>query len=39
MMGPLRGKDDEYGPWPWIVGFALGGLILWLMFHLATGFS
>ncbi|MGI9386567.1 MAG: hypothetical protein ACR2OX_03990 [Methyloligellaceae bacterium] len=34
-----RKADETYGPWPWIVGFASGGFIFWLMFALATGFS
>ena len=32
-----REPDDEYGPWPWIAGLALAGLITLLMFTLATG--
>ncbi|MEK9725231.1 MAG: hypothetical protein VW405_17350 [Rhodospirillaceae bacterium] len=39
MMGANREKDDHYGPWPWIAGFAFGGAVIWLMFFLATGFS
>lgn len=34
-----RDADLAYGKWPWIVGFAAGALLIWLMFHLATGFS
>ena len=34
-----RSDDKTYGRWPWIVGFAVGGGIIWLMFALATGFS
>lgn len=29
----------HYGPWTWIVGFAFGALIIWIMFALATGFA
>ncbi|MFV0297581.1 MAG: hypothetical protein ACK5JT_15820 [Hyphomicrobiaceae bacterium] len=29
--------DRQYGPWPWIVGFAFGIAIMALMFGLATG--
>jgi len=32
-----RTASDEYGPWAWIAGFALGGLLMVLMFALATG--
>ena len=34
-----RRVDATYGPWPWIVGFAAGAVIMWLMFALATGFA
>jgi len=37
-----RAKDhefDAYGPWGWIGGFVFGGLLLWFMFALATGFA
>lgn len=33
-----RDADLAYGPWAWIGGFVAGGLLLWLMFHLADGF-
>jgi hypothetical protein len=37
----LEGQDREastqYGPWPWIAGFAIGGVLMALMFILATG--
>ncbi len=29
--------DSQYGPWPWIVGFAFGIAIMLIMFMLATG--
>ena len=32
-----REASEEYGPWPWITGFALGGILMALMFTLATG--
>jgi hypothetical protein len=32
-----REASEEYGPWPWIVGLALGGVLMALMFTLATG--
>jgi len=32
-----RTESQQYGPWPWIVGFALGGVLMVLMFTLATG--
>lgn len=32
-----REASEEYGPWPWIAGFALGGILMVLMFTLATG--
>ena len=34
--------DDDtmrYGLWPSVVGFLFGGLVMYLMFHLATGFT
>ena len=34
-----RDNDLAFGPWAWIAGFAAGALLIWLMFHLATGFS
>lgn len=32
-----REAAAEYGPWPWIAGFAIAALIMWVMFTLATG--
>ena len=32
-----REAADDYGPWAWIAGFALGGVLTGLMFVLATG--
>lgn len=32
-----REASDAYGPWPWIAGFAIGGVLMALMFRLATG--
>ena len=29
--------SDEYGPWAWIAGYAIGAVIMALMFSLATG--
>ena len=40
MAKPVR--DDHvntYGPWAWVIGFAFAVFIVWLMFHLADGFS
>lgn len=34
-----RDGDLAYGPWAWIAGFIGGAGLIWLMFHLATGFS
>ena len=40
MQGDERRRVDKtYGEWPWIVGFAVAGLVIWLMFALATGFT
>jgi len=39
MIEPDSGEERPYGPWTWIAGFALGGIIIWLMFALATGFA
>jgi len=39
MKAPERSRDDTYGPWPWVVGIALGFGIIWVMFALATGFT
>lgn len=32
-----RTDPSEYGPWPWMAGFALAGVIMLLMFALSTG--
>jgi hypothetical protein len=32
-----REASREYGPWAWIAGFVIGGVIMVLMFTLATG--
>jgi hypothetical protein len=32
-----REASDQYGPWAWIAGFAIGGVLVVLMFTLATG--
>jgi hypothetical protein len=32
-----REGGSEYGPWPWIAGFALAAVIAAIMFTLATG--
>jgi hypothetical protein len=32
-----REASEEYGPWAWIAGFAIGAVIMVLMFALATG--
>jgi hypothetical protein len=32
-----REASDEYGPWAWIGGFVIGGVLMLLMFVLATG--
>lgn len=32
-----REASDQYGFWPWIAGFAIGGVLMALMFWLATG--
>ncbi len=32
-----RKASDEYGPWAWIAGIAIGGVLMLLMFTLATG--
>lgn len=40
MMDPNdRDHDDKYGHWPALAGIAACGVIIWLMFALATGFS
>ena len=39
MQNESRTEDEIYGPWPWTIGFAFGGLLIWVMFALATGFS
>ena len=32
-----REAADDYGPWAWIGGYVLGGIIIALMFTLASG--
>lgn len=32
-----REESEEYGPWAWIGGFAIGAVLILLMFTLATG--
>jgi hypothetical protein len=32
-----RHASQAYGPWAWIAGFAIGGVLVMLMFTLATG--
>jgi hypothetical protein len=32
-----RQASREYGPWAWIAGFAIGGVLMVLMFTLASG--
>jgi hypothetical protein len=32
-----RQASQEYGPWAWIAGFAIGGVLMVLMFTLASG--
>lgn len=32
-----REASQAYGPWAWIAGFAIGGVLMVLMFTLATG--
>jgi hypothetical protein len=32
-----REASTEYGPWPWITGYAIGGVLVALMFGLAAG--
>jgi hypothetical protein len=32
-----REGASEYGPWPWISGFALAGVLMLLMFTLSSG--
>ncbi len=40
MAKPVRSDHvDTYGPWAWVAGMAFAGLITWLMFYIADGFS
>lgn len=32
-----REGSAEWGPWAWIAGYAIGGILMLLMFTLATG--
>ena len=32
-----REAADDYGPWAWIGGYVLGGILMALMFTLASG--
>jgi hypothetical protein len=32
-----REASKQYGPWAWLAGFAIGGVIIFLMFALSTG--
>jgi hypothetical protein len=32
-----REAADDYGPWAWIGGYVIGGIIMALMFTLASG--
>ena len=39
----MIGRDSReelraYGPWPWLAGYAVAGILVWSMFYLATGF-
>ena len=40
-MATENADDDSwhFGVWPTLAGFAFGGFVVWIMFHLATGFS
>ena len=37
----IEGQDREaptaYGPWAWLAGYVIGGILMALMFTLATG--
>jgi hypothetical protein len=40
MAKPVRSDHvDTYGPWAWVAGMAFAGLVTWLMFYIADGFS
>ena len=40
MAKPVRSDHvDTYGPWAWVAGMAFAGLLTWLMFYIADGFS
>jgi hypothetical protein len=32
-----REAAEDYGPWAWIGGYVIGGVLMALMFGLATG--
>jgi hypothetical protein len=32
-----REESQTYGPWAWIAGFVIGGVLMVVMFTLATG--
>lgn len=34
-----REDRDAYGPWPWLGGVALAGLVVWIMFAFAAPIS
>ena len=40
MAKPVRSDHvDTYGPWAWVAGMIFAGLVTWLMFYIADGFS
>lgn len=34
-----RDDIDGYGPWPWLGGFGLAALLVWVMFEFAMPIS
>jgi hypothetical protein len=32
-----RAAADDYGPWAWVGGYVIGGILMALMFTLASG--